>query len=81
VDEYQFNEDGGDVMTFSELIKQKRYLSEMTLQAVANETGMSKAHIWELETGRSCNPSLKTAKLLANCLGFCFTEYEFLEDE
>ncbi|HOI16598.1 MAG TPA: helix-turn-helix domain-containing protein [Smithellaceae bacterium] len=36
-----------------------------TLQAVADAVGASKAHIWELETGKSTNPSIELLTELA----------------
>lgn len=37
----------------------------MSLQQVADTVGASKAHVWELETGRSANPSLDLLGRLA----------------
>ncbi|HZL00866.1 MAG TPA: helix-turn-helix transcriptional regulator [Caulobacteraceae bacterium] len=42
-----------------------RSRSRESLQQVADAVGISKAHIWELETGRSENPSLEILKALA----------------
>lgn len=43
-----------------------RQASGETLQAVADAVEVSKAHIWELEKGRSKNPSFELVRKLAN---------------
>ena len=40
-----------------------------SLQQVANAVGVSKPHIWEIETGRSGNPSFDLVKRLAEHFG------------
>jgi transcriptional regulator with XRE-family HTH domain len=37
----------------------------LSLQEVADQIGASKAHIWDLETGRSKNPSIEMLTKLA----------------
>jgi transcriptional regulator with XRE-family HTH domain len=37
----------------------------LSLQEVADQIGASKAHIWDLETGRSKNPSIELLTKLA----------------
>ena len=39
-------------------IKLLRDLRGMTLQQVADAAGIAKTHVWELENGRSVNPSV-----------------------
>ncbi len=46
-----------------------------SLQEVADVVGVSKAHIWELEKGRSKNPSAELIKRLADYYG---QDVEFL---
>lgn len=46
-----------------------------SLQEVADAVGVSKAHIWELEKGRSKNPSADLIKRLADYFG---QDVEFL---
>ena len=46
-----------------------------SLQEVADAVGVSKAHIWELEKGRSKNPSADLIKRLADYFG---QDLEFL---
>ncbi|MBN4082568.1 helix-turn-helix transcriptional regulator [Mariprofundus ferrooxydans] len=50
-------------------MKKLRLQKGLSLQAVADEIKASKAHVWELETGKSENPSLKLLKSLANLYG------------
>jgi transcriptional regulator with XRE-family HTH domain len=42
-----------------------RSKSGESLQQLADTINVSKAHVWELETGRSRNPSLEILKALA----------------
>lgn len=46
-----------------------RYDRRMSLQKVADAAGLTKAHVWELEKGRSNNPSLTTIIGLGTALG------------
>jgi len=39
-------------------IKLLRELRDMTLQQVADAAGLTKSHIWELEQGKSVNPTV-----------------------
>ena len=41
----------------------------LSLQAVADRAGLSKTHIWDLERGRSRNPTIETAVRVAGALG------------
>lgn len=43
-----------------------RAQSGESLQAVADAVGASRAHIWEVETGRTKNPSLELVRRLAD---------------
>jgi transcriptional regulator with XRE-family HTH domain len=52
-------------MNLAEKLKQARSKSGESLQQIADAVGASKAHIWELETGRSQNPSLDLVQRLA----------------
>lgn len=42
---------------------------DLSLQAVADRAGLSKSHVWELEQGRSRNPTVDTAVRLARAFG------------
>lgn len=52
-------------MSLAIRIKKFREKSKKSLQQVADEVGASKAHIWELEIGKSTNPSIKLLTELA----------------
>lgn len=41
-------------------IKHNRSRRHMSLQDVADEAGLTKAHVWELESGRCFNPTVAT---------------------
>ena len=46
-----------------------RALRKLSLREVADRAGISKSHIWELEQGRSPNPTIATAVALCRALG------------
>lgn len=52
-------------MSLGSRLKELRIKQGESLQAVADALDSSKAHIWELETGRSSNPSLDLLERLA----------------
>jgi transcriptional regulator with XRE-family HTH domain len=54
-------------MGLSAKLKQLRIQKKKSLQDVAEAVGASKAHIWDLETGRSTNPGIDLLKKLADC--------------
>ena len=56
-------------MALADRIKTFRMKKRMSLQDVADAVGVSKAHIWDLETARSKNPSIELLKKLDNCFG------------
>jgi transcriptional regulator with XRE-family HTH domain len=53
-------------MAVGDRIKELRVRKGDSLQQVADAIGASKAHIWELESNRSKNPSLDLLQKLAN---------------
>ncbi len=55
-------------MTFGEWMHAARKFHGFTLQEVADRAGLSKAHVWETEQGRT-QPTLPTAESIANALG------------
>jgi transcriptional regulator with XRE-family HTH domain len=59
-------------------MKELRLKKGMSLQDVAEEVGVSKAHIWDLETGRSKNPSMELVVNIAKCFG---VSVSYLMDE
>lgn len=56
-------------VTLAEILKSRREAQGMSLQDVADACGVSKAHIWDMEQGNTCNPSLQLAIRLSICLG------------
>ena len=46
-------------------VKELRMKKNLSLQQVADGVGSSKAHIWEIETGKSKNPSIDSLTKLA----------------
>ncbi|MBA4173722.1 MAG: XRE family transcriptional regulator [Ralstonia sp.] len=55
-------------MSLAVKLKQLRIARGKSLQELADEVGASKAHIWDLETGRSSNPSIELLTKLAKAL-------------
>jgi transcriptional regulator with XRE-family HTH domain len=51
---------------FGKRIKALRSKKKQSLQKIADAVGVSKTHIWELETGRSRNPSVGLLVKLAD---------------
>jgi transcriptional regulator with XRE-family HTH domain len=56
-------------MSLNERLFELRQRSGMSLQTVADAVGVSKAHIWELEKGRTANPSFELVQKLATYFG------------
>jgi transcriptional regulator with XRE-family HTH domain len=50
------------------IIHQRRTKLDMSLQKVAGVAGITKTHVWDIETGRSRNPTIKTLLGLATAL-------------
>jgi transcriptional regulator with XRE-family HTH domain len=53
-------------MSLATTLKQLRMKKGQSLQQLADSVGCSKAHIWELEIGKSTNPSMELLQKLAN---------------
>jgi transcriptional regulator with XRE-family HTH domain len=53
-------------MSFGAKLHKLRIAKAMSLQAVADEVGISKAHVWNLEKGLSENPSMDLLLKLAD---------------
>lgn len=52
-------------MALKDNLRKHRERTRKSLQQVAEDVGASKAHIWELETGRAKNPSIELLTKLA----------------
>jgi transcriptional regulator with XRE-family HTH domain len=61
-------------MSLASKIKELRLKKKKSLQDVADEVGASKNHIWDLETGKSKNPSIDLLTKLAKCFGVSVAE-------
>ena len=48
------------------MIKKSRADKGVSLAKAADDCGISKPHIWELETGRQDNPTLRTFGILCD---------------
>ena len=59
-------------MQIGERLMSLRQKNKQSLQQVADAIGVSKAHIWELEKGRSANPSFDLVRRLAKHFGVGF---------
>ena len=53
-------------MALASTLKKLRLNKSKSLQDVADAIGASKAHVWELETGKSKNPSIDLLRRLAD---------------
>lgn len=56
-------------ITLGEMVKNNRHALGMSLEDVAKKAGFTKSHIWEIEAGRSVNPTVQTVAGLAQALG------------
>lgn len=56
-------------MALASKLKALRLKKNKSLQQVADAVGASKNHIWDLETGKSRNPSIELLTKLAKALG------------
>ena len=52
-------------VTLAQRLKELRLKKGDSLQGLADAVGVSKAHVWELETGKSRNPSVDLLMKLA----------------
>lgn len=55
--------------TLGQAILRGRCERELSLQKLADAAWITKAHAWDLETGRSTNPTAKTIIRLSAALG------------
>lgn len=58
-----------DMEAFQRRIAETREARRMSLQEVADASGFTKSHVWELESGRSRNPTVRAVWSLASALG------------
>jgi transcriptional regulator with XRE-family HTH domain len=55
-------------MALAAKLKELRLKTGKSLQALADEVGASKAHIWDLETGRATNPTIELLTKISTAL-------------
>lgn len=53
---------------FASRLRETRDLRRMTLQDVADASGFTKSHVWELENGSARNPTVRAVWSLARAL-------------
>lgn len=71
-------------MSLASKLKDLRIRSGQSLQQVADGVGVSKAHIWELESGKSTNPGVELLRRLAEhfkvTVGFLAGDAQMTDD-
>jgi transcriptional regulator with XRE-family HTH domain len=60
------------VGTLGEEIARARSAARLSLQEVADRSGFTKSHVWELEQGRTRNPTIGMVAGLSRALGVSF---------
>lgn len=55
--------------TFGQRLRKFRMTKKLSLQDLADAVGASKAHVWDLETGKTKNPSLSLLTEFSRALG------------
>jgi transcriptional regulator with XRE-family HTH domain len=61
-------------MSLASKLKELRLKKNKSLQQVADAVEASKAHIWDMETGKSKNPSIDLLTKLAKCFDVSVSE-------
>ena len=61
-------------MALATKLKELRQRKGKSLQELADAVGASKAHIWDLETGRTKNPTIDLLTKLSKALGTSISE-------
>src|ERR1700722_15267689 len=59
-------------LSMRKMITDERARLNLSLQEVADRAGITKSHMWEIETGRSVNPTIRTVHGLSKALGIPF---------
>lgn len=55
-------------------LRDRRKAMKLTLDQLAERSGMSKSYIWEIENGKNKNPTIRTALTLSRALGWTLSE-------
>lgn len=61
-----------EIMMLSDLVSVYRNQSRRSLSAIAKMAGCTKAHVWDMERGVACNPTIRTIDGLSFALGLSF---------
>ncbi len=61
-----------NILTLGEELAMARQHSRMSLQEVADASGFTKSHVWEVEKGRARNPTIGMVAGLSRALGVPF---------
>lgn len=59
-------------LSMRQMIADERARLGLSLQEAADRAGITKSHMWEIENGRSVNPTVRTVHGLAKALGIPF---------
>lgn len=59
-------------LSMRKMIVDERARLKLSLQELSDRAGITKSHMWELEQGRSINPTIRTVHGLAKALGISF---------
>jgi transcriptional regulator with XRE-family HTH domain len=57
------------VRTIAQRMSSMRAARRLSLQEVADSAGLTKSHIWELEQGRTANPTVTTVVAVSRAFG------------
>ncbi len=60
--------------TFAKRLRKFRMAKNLSLQQLADQVGASKAHVWDLEQGKTKNPSLLLLTALSRALAVSIKE-------
>lgn len=58
-----------DTLSLAELIHSQRMALGLSLDEFGKRAGFAKSHAWELEQGRSANPTVRMVQRIASALG------------
>lgn len=59
-------------LSMKAMIAAEREHQGLSLQELADRSGITKSHMWEIEQGRSVNPTVRTVYGIAKALGIPF---------
>jgi transcriptional regulator with XRE-family HTH domain len=62
------------IATMGRRVEARRKVMGLTLEQVAQRSGLAKSYVWEIENGKNKNPTIRTAWHLAGALGWTLSE-------